>query len=115
MSISPNIEARGSEDCHIWNIIMYWNGKVDSLYGWMLQKLLIISKNVQNTELNLLQKTKRKYIYIYLRSGASGLQWYAISEILLYTSIGKLVYFRGERYQKYWLCRKMLHSNAVQN
>ncbi len=27
----PAVKLRGSKDCHFWNIIMYWNGKVDSL------------------------------------------------------------------------------------
>ncbi len=45
---------------YVWNIIMYWNGKVDSLYNCTLPKILIGSKNGSNKnclELNLLQKS----------------------------------------------------------
>ncbi len=44
----PQDGARGSKDCHHWNIIMFWNVKVDSLYGSLLPKIRIISKNASN-------------------------------------------------------------------
>ncbi len=31
MTISPGVELDGSKDGYISNILMYWNGKVDSL------------------------------------------------------------------------------------
>ncbi len=46
---------------HFWNALIHCNGKVGSLYSWMLQKILIISKNVSNeicVKLNFLQKTR---------------------------------------------------------
>ncbi len=30
ISIAPRSATRGSRDCHVWYIIMYWNRKVDS-------------------------------------------------------------------------------------
>ncbi len=27
----PGVELGVSKDCHFWNIIMYWNGKLESL------------------------------------------------------------------------------------
>ncbi len=27
----PGVELEGLKDCRLWNIIIYWNGKVDSL------------------------------------------------------------------------------------
>ncbi len=43
ISISLSSEARGSNERHFWNIIIYWNGKVDSFYRYTLQKIPIIS------------------------------------------------------------------------
>ncbi len=60
LSIFPWNGVRGSKDCRVWNI-MYWNGKVDLLQGWMLPKLPITSKNGWNkncSELNSLHKTQ---------------------------------------------------------
>ncbi len=32
MSLSlSEVELEASKDCHFWNILMHWNGKVDSL------------------------------------------------------------------------------------
>ncbi len=28
MSISPKNQARGSKDCRVWNIKMYWNEEI---------------------------------------------------------------------------------------
>ncbi len=48
MSNSPGVELGGSKDCRVWNIIMYWNEKVDPLKGSTLQKLPVITKNASN-------------------------------------------------------------------
>ncbi len=35
--LSPSeVELGSSKNYHFWNIIMYWNGKIDSLQGWIL-------------------------------------------------------------------------------
>ncbi len=44
----PRMELGGSKDWWVWNIIMYKNGKVDSLEGSALPKVRIISKNGSN-------------------------------------------------------------------
>ncbi len=60
LSLSPSeVELGASKDCHFWNIVMHWNGKVHSLEGWRQQKIPKISKNASNknySELNFLQK-----------------------------------------------------------
>ncbi len=38
---SLRVELESSKDCHVWNVIMYKKGKVDSLYSRMLQKIMI--------------------------------------------------------------------------
>ncbi len=48
MSISLQSGARGSKDWCISIIIMYWNGKVDSVQGSMLPKIWIVWKNALN-------------------------------------------------------------------
>ncbi len=72
----PGVELGSSKDFHFWNIIMYWNGKEDSLKGWMLmQKIPMISKHALNkncSELNFVQKTQWTHISIFPRSGARG-------------------------------------------
>ncbi len=48
------------------NIILYWNGKVDSLSGSKLWKLLIISKNCSNKscwKLNFVQKSQWAHMW----------------------------------------------------
>ncbi len=55
------VELWGSKDYHLWNIIMYRNGKADSLEGSTLPKLPIISKNCSSKsywELNFVQKSR---------------------------------------------------------
>ncbi len=42
MFVSPKSGGRGFEDCHVSNIIIYWNEKADSLQGSALPKLPII-------------------------------------------------------------------------
>ncbi len=77
MSISPKSGARGSKDCHVWNIIMYWNGKVDSLYGSILSKIRITSKNASNkscSESNFVWRIQRAHMSMSHRSGARELQ-----------------------------------------
>ncbi len=67
LSPPPGVELRGSKDCHVWNIVMYWNCKVDSLYGWMLQKLSIILKDAAKkncSESNFLQKSQEMHLSI---------------------------------------------------
>ncbi len=59
------------------HIIMHWNRKVDSLSGWTLLKLLIISKNCSNiscSELNFVQESQWAHMPIPLKSGARGLE-----------------------------------------
>ncbi len=55
----PGVELGGSKDWHVSNVILYWNGKVDSFWGWRLPKSPIISNNCSNKncwELNFVQK-----------------------------------------------------------
>ncbi len=60
MSTSPQSGARGSKDRHILKYyITFIIGKVDSLLGWALPKIRIISKNHSNKRcwaLNSVQK-----------------------------------------------------------
>ncbi len=63
----PGMELRGSKDWYVSNIILYRNRKVDSLSGWMLPKLQIISKNCSNkscSELNFIQKGQWTYVHV---------------------------------------------------
>ncbi len=58
--LSPlGVQLLDSKDCryHIWNI-MYWNGKEDSLWGWMMPKIPIISENALN-ESSIVKKEKK--------------------------------------------------------
>ncbi len=43
LSIYLEVELGGPKGCRFWNIIMYKNGKVDSVWGSMLPKIRIIS------------------------------------------------------------------------
>ncbi len=55
----PGVELGGSKDGYVLNMILHWNGKVDSFLGWRLLKLRIISNNCSNKscwELNFVQK-----------------------------------------------------------
>ncbi len=60
--LSPSgVELGGSKDSHVWHIIMYINGKVDSLYGSTLSKIRVISKNASRKScwaLNFVQKSQ---------------------------------------------------------
>ncbi len=87
MFISPRSEARGSKNGHFWIITIYWNGKVDSLSGWMMSKLPIILKNCSNKscwELNFIQKSQRAHMSISPRSGAKGSKDWYIWNIMFY-------------------------------
>ncbi len=58
-------------------LLLYRYGKVDSLRGWILQKLPIISKKCSNKscwELNFVQKIQWMHMFISIRSGAWGLE-----------------------------------------
>ncbi len=48
ISISPRSLVRGSKDGYVSNIILHWNGKVDSFLGRRPEKLPIISNNCSN-------------------------------------------------------------------
>ncbi len=60
VSLSPTgVKLGVFKDCTCFNIKMYWNRKIDSLYGWALQEIPIILKNSSNKncwKLNFLQK-----------------------------------------------------------
>ncbi len=78
MSISSRSGVSGSKDCHVSNIIMYWNWKVDSLWGSTLPKLPIISNKASNKNFwelkNLLytssniNRTKKAYRIIFIEN-----------------------------------------------
>ncbi len=73
----PGVELGVSKNCHFWNIIMYWNGKVDSLQGSMLPKISVTSKNTSNKSywaLNFVQKSRWLHKSVSLKSRARGSQ-----------------------------------------
>ncbi len=77
-------ENTANKSCWALNFVQKsqyrWDCNISIVFP-TLQKLLIISKNAWNescAELNFLQKTQWKYISIYLRSGARGLQRFAL-------------------------------------
>ncbi len=41
---SLGVNLRGLQDCHVWNIIMYGNGKVDSLYSSQTKSRMRVPK-----------------------------------------------------------------------
>ncbi len=104
--LSPwKVQRWGSKDCYVWNIIMYRNGKLDSLQGSMLSKILFILKNALNKscwELNFLEKIQRAHASISPRSGSGGLQrwkclkYYNVSkrEIRLFTLLRSVANFQ---------------------
>ncbi len=88
-SFSRNSEAKGVWRASVVSMItkhrsnhrsdhnVLENEKVDSLRGWMLQKIPIISKNSSNkncSELNFLQKTQWTHVSISSRNEATGFQ-----------------------------------------
>ncbi len=57
----PRVEPAVSKDQYIWNLIMYKNGKLDSLWGSTMPKICISSKKASNkscSELNFVQKSQ---------------------------------------------------------
>ncbi len=75
MSISPQSGARGSKNCHLLKFVMFKNKKVDSLWGWTLPKMCIISKIDSNKScwaLNSVQKSQWAHMSIFPQKGASG-------------------------------------------
>ncbi len=58
---SLEVELGGSKDWYGWNIIMYKNGELHSLYSWTLWKLLIVWKKTSSKsclELNSLRRSQ---------------------------------------------------------
>ncbi len=56
----PRVELGAPKIAIFWNIIMFENGEVDSLWCWMLPKIRLISKNASNKScwvLNSVQKS----------------------------------------------------------
>ncbi len=107
---SPGMELGDSKDWYVSNIILYWNGKVNSLSGWTLSKLLVISKNYSNKsfwELNFVQKSQWAHTSISPKSEARSKDWYTLC-IILYTETRKLTQFRGRRCKNSWLFQKMV-------
>ncbi len=88
VSISPRVELGGSKDCHVQNIIMYGNGKIDWLYGSMLPKIPIIWKNVSYKNcflyINFLEKTQRAQMSIPLIVQLGGLKHCHVRNIIMY-------------------------------
>ncbi len=76
MSISPQSGARRFKDYHLLKYnVQKW--EVDSLCGWTLPKICIVSKNASNKScwaLNSVQKRQRAHMSISIKSGARGLQ-----------------------------------------
>ncbi len=62
------VQLVGSKNCHLRNIIMYKNGKVDSLQSTMLPKIRIISKNASNKSCSALNYVQKSQKGIYLPS-----------------------------------------------
>ncbi len=61
------MEPEASKDCHFLNILLHWNGKVDSFQGWTLQKISKILKNASNnncSELNFIQNSTNVHLYL---------------------------------------------------
>ncbi len=72
----PWVELLGSKDQYVWNLIMYRNRKLDSLWGSTLPKIPITSKNLQIKVVRkwiLYKKVTSAYVYPSF-SGAKGLQ-----------------------------------------
>ncbi len=73
----PGVEQGGSKDCHLWKIIIYQNGEIDSLWSSMLSKIRIICKNDSNKSfwaLKSIQKSQWAHMSISPRSGGRGLR-----------------------------------------
>ncbi len=72
----PGVELGGFKDQYVWNLIMYRNVNLGSLYGSALLKIRISKKasNKSCLELNFVQKSSWAHISISPRSGDRGLQ-----------------------------------------
>ncbi len=95
ISISSKSELRGSKDGYVSNMILRWNGKADSLLGWSLPKLPIISINCSNKscwELNFVQKSQWTHTSISAREGARALEKLIYIVLNIYcTEMGKYI------------------------
>ncbi len=91
----PGVELMGSKDQYVWNLIMYRNVHLDSLYGLTLPKICMISKEASNkscSELNFVQKSSGCIMSISPRSGV-----------------------RGSKDQDVWYLKPSLHLHANAN
>ncbi len=80
----PGVKLGGSKHCHLWNILLYWNGKVDSHYSLTLLKLPLLLKTASNKNYragNCVQNNPQLHMSISLRS-RKGVPKIAIFEIL---------------------------------
>ncbi len=74
---SPGMELGAPKIAIFWNLLMFRNRKVDSLWGSMLLKILTISNNAPNKSrwaLNSIQKSQRVHMSTTLQSGAKELR-----------------------------------------
>ncbi len=100
------------------NIILYWNGKLDSLSSWMLPKLPIIPEicsNKSRWELNFVQKSQWAHMSISPKSGAS---WLERLPFLKYYNVLKwesVVHFLAECCQNYQLYQTVVEIKVVEN
>ncbi len=89
MSVTLSSGARGSKDCHFWNIIMYKNGKVDSLQSLTRPKIHVISKNAFEKScraLNSVQWSQWTYMSTSLWNEGRGTKDWYVSNIRLHWS-----------------------------
>ncbi len=64
---------------------MYKNGKINTVWGYMLQKIRITSKkdlNKSYSKLNFVQKSLRSHMSIFPQSEARGLERFSSSQIM---------------------------------
>ncbi len=106
---SPGVEVRGSKYWCVSNIILYWNGKVDTPYGSTLPKLQIISENASNKScwaLNFVQKSHWVHMCISPRSGARGSKDWYVSNIILY-------WYALSHYPLLWTWKKLYCFHTI--
>ncbi len=73
----PRVQLGGPKDQYVWNLLMYRNGKLDSLWGSTLPKIRIFWKKASNkscSKSNFSQKSRQAHTAISSMSGARGLQ-----------------------------------------
>ncbi len=83
----PGVELGGSKDWYGWNIIMYKNSKLYSLYSWMLWKIPIIWKKALSKSclgLNSLQKIHWTHTFISTSKWSWGLERLACLKYSMY-------------------------------